>query len=98
MQSLICLLAQDLAFDSASQVMKKLLHIDLSAKQFQRVIEWYGAQIDPIVQANHEEYMPRLQDTENKEGHTYVIVDACFLFTREEQWKEDKLARIFHSP
>lgn len=96
MQSLICLLAQDLVFYGASQILKNLLHIDLSAKQFQRVSEWYGSQIDPIVQANHTEYMPQLQDTKEKEGHTYVMVDGCFLFTREEQWKEDKLARIFH--
>lgn len=96
MQSLIGVLAQDAVFDGASQLLKKLLGIDLSAKQIQRVSQWYGSQIDPIVQANHTEYMPQLEPVKNKEEHTYVMVDGSMLFTREEKWKENKLARIFH--
>jgi len=96
MQSLICLLAQDSVFEGASQLLKRLLRIDLSAKQIQRVSQWYGSQIDPIVTANHTEYMPQLKPVHNKEEHTYVMVDGAMLFTREEKWKENKLARIFH--
>ncbi len=93
-QSLICLLSQGSVFEDASQILERLLGIDLSAKQFQRVSEWHGAQIDPIVQANHTEYM--LVPSKDKDEHTYVMVDACMLFTREEKWKENKLARVFH--
>ena len=95
MQSLICVLAQDVVFDGASQILKKLLRIDLSAKQIQRVSQWYGSQIDPIIEANHIEYMPQLNPVKDKEEHTYVMVDGAMLFTREEKWKENKLARIF---
>ena len=47
------MLSQNSVFEGASEVLRHLLDIDLSAKQFQRVSEWYGDQIDPIVQANH---------------------------------------------
>jgi len=96
MQSLICLLAQDNVFEGASQILDRLLNIDLSAKQFQRVSEWYGAQIDPIIKANQTEYMPQLESAKDPEQHTYVMIDGCMLFTREEKWKENKLARIFN--
>ena len=37
-----------------------------------------------------------LVPSKDKDEHTYVMVDACMLFTREEKWKENKLARVFH--
>lgn len=97
LQSLICLLAQDVVFESASELLNKLLNIDLSAKQIQRVSHWYGGQIDPIVAANHTEYMPELSPAKTKDEHTYVMVDGSMLYTREQGWKEVKLARLFHS-
>lgn len=96
MQSLICLLSQDLVFEGASEMLSRLLGIDLSAKQCQRVSEWYGGQIDPIIQANHTAYMPQLDEPRFHDEHTYVMMDGCMLFTREDKWKENKLARIFH--
>jgi hypothetical protein len=96
LQSLICLLAQDVVFDGASLLLKRLLLIDLSSKQIQRVSQWYGCQIDPIINANHTEYMAELSPVKDKDEHTYVMVDGSMLFTREEKWKENKLARIFH--
>lgn len=96
MQSLICLMSQNSVFEGASEILNRLLGIDLSAKQFQRVSEWYGTQIDPIIQANQIEYIPQLAPPINKEEHTYVMMDGCMLFTREEKWKENKLARVFH--
>ena len=95
LQSLICLLAQDVVFDGASQLLNKLLSIDLSAKQIQRVSHWYGNQINPIITANHTEYMPKLKSVKNKDEHTYVMVDGSMLFTREDKWKENKLALLF---
>jgi len=97
LQSIICLLAQDVVFESASQLLNKLLNIDLSAKQIQRVSHWYGQQIDPIVDANHIEYMPQLSPSKQEDEHTYIMVDGSMLYTNEQGWKENKLARLFHS-
>lgn len=96
MQSLICMLSQNSVFEEASKVLFQLLRIDLSAKQFQRVSEWYGSQIDSIIQANHIEYIPQLNASKDKEESTYVMMDGSMVFTREDKWKENKLARIFH--
>lgn len=96
MQSLICMLSQSTVFDEASRLLERLLNIDLSAKQFQRVSEWYGRQIDPIIEANHTDYMPQLSVPKTADEHAYVMVDGGMVFTREDKWKENKLARIFY--
>jgi hypothetical protein len=46
-QSIICLLSQQSVFAEASSVLKKMLNLDISAKQFQNVSEFYGSQLDP---------------------------------------------------
>jgi len=96
MQSLISLLAQDAVFEGASRLLKSLLLIDLSEKQIQRVSQFYGSQIDPIIKADQTEYICQLDSVKGKDEHTYVMVDGAMLFTREDKWKENKLARIFH--
>ena len=70
LQSLICLLAQDVVFENASALLNKLLNIDLSAKQIQRVSQWYGGQIDPIIRANHTAYIPRLRSVKDEDEHS----------------------------
>lgn len=97
LQSLICLLAQDVVFENASALLNKLLNIDLSAKQIQRVSQWYGGQIDPIIRANHTAYIPRLRSVKDEDEHSYVMIDGSMLYTREQGWKEVKLGRLFHS-
>lgn len=94
MQGLICLLGQHAVFEDASELLKGMLGIDLSAKQIQRVSEWYGSQINSIVQANHTQYMPQLPERKEDE-RTYVMLDGSMIYTREDKWKEMKLARIF---
>ena len=96
LQSLICTLAQGSVFEEASNILKKILNLDVSAKQFQRVSEWYGAQLDPIIEANHVEYIPQLVHKKDRDEYTYVMLDGCMIFTRSDEWKENKLARIFH--
>lgn len=74
----------------------KILPINLSANQIQRVSEWYGKQIDPIIKANQTEFIAKLPPKKNAEETTYVMMDGSMVFTREEKWKEMKLCRIFH--
>ena len=95
MQSILCMLGQHSVFESASHVLKSLLRLDVSAKQIQRVSEWYGNQIDPIIEANHQRYIPQLRQAK-KDEYTYVMMDGSNIYTREEDWKEIKVGRIFH--
>jgi hypothetical protein len=97
-QSIICLLSQQSVFAEASSVLKKMLNLDISAKQFQNVSEFYGDQLDPIIKANQAEYIPQLSESKSTEDAvTYVMMDGSMVFTREESWKENKLARLFNS-
>jgi len=95
MQSMICLLSQNVVFNEASDMLKEFLNITLSAKQCQRVSEWYGEQIDPIIKANQIEYIPQLKPPQ-KDEVCYVMMDGCMIYTRDDGWKENKLARIFY--
>lgn len=95
MQGLICLLGQHTVFESGSEILQHILGIDVGVKQIQRVSEHYGSQIDPIIEANHTQYMPTLGKRKENEV-TYVMLDGSMMFTREEKWKEMKLARVFH--
>lgn len=97
MQSMICLLGQQSVFESGSKMLKKLLGLSVSAKQIQRVSEWYGGQIDPLIQSNHIQFIPQLPVPKVQDEFTYTMMDGSMLCTVEkEKWKEVKLARIFH--
>jgi hypothetical protein len=97
-QSMICLLSQQSVFAEASSLLKKMFFLDISAKQFQNVSEYYGNQLDPIINANQTDYIPQLSERKSSEQtDTYVMMDGSMVFTREEKWKENKLARIFNS-
>lgn len=96
LQSLICVLSQSVVFNEASSILQTMLNIDLSAKQFQRVSEWYGEQLDPIIEANHKEYILQLPPPKQDDEVCYIMMDGCMLYTRDDGWKENKLARIFY--
>lgn len=95
LQDAICDLAQNSVFEYVSRILFKLLFIQISAKQVQRVSEWYGDQLNSIVKANQIEYIPQLPEKKDKNEVTYVMPDGSMLNTREEKWKEIKLCRIF---
>lgn len=98
LQGLICLLGQHSVFEGASEMFKQLLGIQISAKQIQRVSEWYGKQIDPLIEKNHTQYIPQLSAAKRKDEYTYTMMDGSMLcILGKDRWKETKLARVFHS-
>ena len=94
MQVIACLTGQTTVYEEASELLKELLDIELAAPQIQRVCLHYGSSIDSLVESNCEQILPRLE-VKKEEDTTYVMVDGAMLFTREDQWKEIKLGRIF---
>lgn len=91
----MCFLGQSKVYDEASLICEKLLNIEISSPQIQRVCRHYGGLIDPLIEKNLEVYIPKLKNVP-KDDNVYVMVDGSYLFTREEQWKEVKLGRIFN--
>jgi hypothetical protein len=95
LQLLVCLLGQFKVFAEASEILKATLGIDICAPQIQRVCEYYGSIADKAIEKNIEHCIPKIINT-SKEDNVYVMVDGAMLFTREEKWKEIKLARVFN--
>ena len=91
----MCLLGQSKVFSEASEIFNKLIGLDISGMQIQRVCKYYGGLIDPIISKNLEQYIPKLKDVK-EEDKIYVMVDGSMINTRENKWKEVKLGRIFN--
>ena len=96
MESMKCMLGQHSVYKEASDIINRFLNLDVNPMQIQRVCNYYGKQIDPIIKADQQEYIPQLKPT-IKDDKTYVMVDGAMLMTREDKWKENKLGRIFRS-
>jgi len=94
LQVLLCLLGQSKVFEEASELLEKLVGLKISGMQIQRVSENYGSQLDPAIDRNIESCIPKLEDVK-KEDTVYVMTDGSMLLTRDEKWKETKLARVF---
>lgn len=94
LQGIICMTGQSVVYEEASELIKELINIELGSLQIQRVCVYYGSSIDSLVESNCETIIPQLE-VKDKEETTYVMVDGAMLFTREDQWKEIKLGRIF---
>jgi hypothetical protein len=94
LQVLLCLLGQSKVFEEASEMLEKLVGLKISGMQIQRISEFYGEQLDPAINRNIESCIPKLSDVK-KEDVVYVMADGSMLLTRDEKWKEVKLARIF---
>jgi hypothetical protein len=95
LQEIMSLLGQSEVFEDGEQILKKLLGLNISGKQIQRVSEHYGSVIEEeqatYVKDNKE--VPVLP-LKNKEEPVYMMFDGGMVFTREG-WKEMKVGRIF---
>jgi hypothetical protein len=66
------------------------LDIDISEMQLYRITDHYGSCLSTVLQNN-----TCLHPLEKKEDVVYAMADGSMVLTREEQWKEAKLGRIF---
>jgi hypothetical protein len=94
MRTLFCLLGQSVVYEQACELFAELMGIEISAPQIQRVCMHYGNAIDPLVKANCEAVIPRLE-AGKEQDKVYVMVDGSMVYTREEEWRELKLGRLF---
>ncbi len=93
-QGILCTLGQAMVFEEGSEVLNELLGLNLSAKQIQRVSEYYGEKFNALVEANCRAVIPELENTDA--DSVYVMVDGSMLCMRgENRWREMKLGRIF---
>ena len=91
----MCYVGQHLVFEDAEEVINTLTGAQVNAKQIERMCHHYGnsleqQQLHSIEVKGYEEVLPQ----ESEKRH-YVSVDGSMYYTREEDWKEIKLGRIY---
>lgn len=96
------------SFERASEAIKKLLKINISAKQIQIVSEEVGKEVFEKDKSEANKAFQRPEDTapqelpkHRKEGRLYILTDGSQVNTRVEDengstWKEMKLGLIFY--
>lgn len=94
LQEVICLVGQSQVFADGETLFSEMMGISVCGKQIQRVSEYYGQRIEETEAKSIEQGEPSPL-TGNGTDITYVMPDGSMLFTRENGWKEIKVARLF---
>lgn len=94
-QKTMCYVGQHLVFKDAEEVINTFTGVTINAKQIERVCHYYGhsleqEQLNNIEVNGYQEIAPDQSDKLH-----YVSVDGSMYFTREEDWKEIKLGRVY---
>jgi len=92
-QEMMCYVGQQKVFSEAAQLLKKTKGINISDKQIENVCHYYGEKLEEKIQ---QEIISGGAPPQQNDGKKYyAMLDGGMLLTREEKWKEMKLARIF---
>lgn len=96
LQELICLLGQGYVFEEGEELLAQVLNISISAKQIQRVSEHYGQAIEEQQEEIVKEQTPvPTLNLKDKNDVVYMMMDGSMVYTREDEWKEMKVGRMF---
>lgn len=79
-------------YQKCNEIIDQFLSVKVSASQIYRVTDLYGQQIGKITAANERTLSP-LSSNEV----LYIEADGGMILTRNEDWKEVKVGRIFKS-
>ncbi len=93
MRQQMCYLGQQQVFEEAADSFLRLTGVDISASQIERVCHYYGDRLEKEQQQAIKNGCSAPGYADNKTY--YAMVDGSMLLTREEKWKEIKLARLF---
>lgn len=90
MQELILATTAENQYSISKELLSKYLDIDITAMQLHRITTHYGEALGPVL-----EQTACLHPLSNKEECLYAMADGSMVLTREDNWKEVKLGRIF---
>ena len=91
---MMCYAGQQMVFEEASDLLFIMKGVDINAKQIERVCHHYGGILEKEQFGEHSIWKSSEQSDQENNPH-YVMVDGAMFLTREEKWKEIKLARLF---
>jgi hypothetical protein len=89
----MCYVGQHKVYAEAEGELKMLKGVDISARQIQNVCHHYGELLESEIQ--HMIATGGTPPKPNDGRKHYAMLDGGMVLTREEKWKEMKLARIF---
>lgn len=78
-------------YEKCPEILEKTMGVAVGHSQIQRIADIYGAEVGKDISATRT--LPPLDSGEA----LYVEVDGSMIFTRDEDWKEVKVGRIFKS-
>lgn len=96
-QELMCYMGQHLVFETAQEVIQTISGVELNAKQIERICHKYGQLIEEEDLKLLEKSDKHAYSKEQSEALHYASVDGSMYLTREQDWKEIKLGRIFRA-
>jgi hypothetical protein len=79
-------------YEKCNEIKDKFTSVKVSAAQVYRVTDIYGEQIGKITDPSE-----RTLTVVKKEESLYVEADGSMIFTRDDDWKEVKVGRVFKS-
>ena len=94
LRTLCCLAGQAQVFEQASELLQAVGRISISGMQVQRICVHYGQLLDPLITADCNSVIPRLEP-KDKDEPLYTMIDGAMIFTRPNEWRELKLGRLF---
>ena len=92
-REIMCYVGQQKVYEDAQTTLKKLKGLDICTKQIENVCRHYGQLLENAQQQAIEQ-----GGKDKKVVHRercYAMLDGGMVLTREEKWKEMKLARLF---
>jgi hypothetical protein len=96
MRSLMCLVGQSVVFEEGCELLNQLMGVEVGSSQLQRVCTHVGNQVDPLINSDCEAVIPRLKPSSHPQDVVYVMMDGSMIFTRDNEWRELKLGRLFY--
>ncbi|MGH2644834.1 MAG: UPF0236 family transposase-like protein [Chitinophagaceae bacterium] len=91
LQELAAYYGQLECYEKCPEILKKTIGVEIGHSQIQRVTDTYGKALEKTIATTRT--LPPLQ----AEEVLYAEVDGSMIFTRDEDWKEVKVGRLFKS-
>ena len=89
LQELVVFAGQNHVFEDASEQLEKLASVQVTAKQVERLTHGYGE----LLEVSSKGLSKEVQQLD-QQMH-YGMIDGGMVLTREDNWKEMKLSRVF---
>ena len=97
LQENVCFVGQKETFEEGSETLQKLMGVEVSNMQIQRISEHYGQRLEEDIEQQLKEDDTHCIAKPDSSQLVYAMSDGSMVFTREEKWKEIKLGRVFKS-